>query len=67
MEAAGDRGEPKLNRDITRILAAPDLKERWTAVGIEPRPGSPEAFDKLVRDEVELLTRIARAANIKAD
>ena len=57
----------KLNRDITRILAAPDLKERWTAVGIEPRPGSPEAFDKLVRDEVELLTRIARAANIKAD
>jgi hypothetical protein len=28
---------------------------------------SPEGFDKLVSDEVELLTRVARAANIKAD
>jgi tripartite-type tricarboxylate transporter receptor subunit TctC len=57
----------KLNREITRILAEPDLKQRLTAVGIEPRPTTPEAFDRLVREEVALLTRIARASNIKAD
>jgi len=57
----------KLNREITRILAEPELKQRLTAVGIEPRPTTPEAFDRLVRDEVALLTKIARAANIKAD
>ena len=57
----------KLNREITRILAEPDLKQRWTAIGIEPRPTTPEAFDRLVREEVALLTRIARASNIKAD
>ncbi|MDQ5849486.1 MAG: tripartite tricarboxylate transporter substrate binding protein [Pseudomonadota bacterium] len=57
----------KLNRDIVRILAEPDLKQRWGAIGIEPRPNAPEAFDKLVRDDVAVFTRFARAANIKAD
>jgi tripartite-type tricarboxylate transporter receptor subunit TctC len=57
----------KLNREVTRILAEPELRQRLSAVGIEPRPSTPEAFDRLVRDEVALLTKIARAANIKAD
>jgi tripartite-type tricarboxylate transporter receptor subunit TctC len=57
----------KLNREISRILAEPDLKQRWTPIGIEPRPTTPEAFDRLVREEVALLTKIARASNIKAD
>jgi tripartite-type tricarboxylate transporter receptor subunit TctC len=57
----------KLNREITRILGESELQQRLVAVGIEPRPSSPEAFDRLVRDEVALLTRVARAANIKAD
>jgi len=57
----------KLNREITRILSEPELRQRLIAVGIEPRPSSPEGFDHLVRDEVALLTKIARAGNIKAD
>ena len=57
----------KLNREVTRILAEPDLKQRLTAVGIDPRPTTPEGFDRLVREEVALLTKIARAGNIKAD
>jgi tripartite-type tricarboxylate transporter receptor subunit TctC len=57
----------KLNREVTRILAEPELQQRLSAVGIEPRPSTPEAFDRLVRDEVALLTKVARAANIKAD
>jgi len=57
----------KLNREITRILAEPEVRERLSAVGIEPRPSTPEAFDHLVREEVALLTKVARAANIKAD
>ena len=57
----------KLNREITHILSEPELRQRLIAVGIEPRPSSPEGFDHLVRDEVALLTKIARAGNIKAD
>ncbi len=58
----------KLNRDIARTLAGPDLKQRWASIGIEPRSTvRPEAFDKLVRDEAAVFTQFARAANIRAD
>ena len=57
----------KLNREIARILSEPELKQRWTAIGIEPQPNAPEAFDRLIRDDVVLFARTARAANIRAD
>jgi len=57
----------RLNRDIGRILSDPELRQRWTAVGIDPRPTSPEAFDRLIREDVALLTKVARAANVRAD
>jgi len=57
----------KLNREISRVLSEPELKTRWSAIGMEPRPDTPEAFDRLIREDVAALTKIARAANIKAD
>ena len=57
----------KLNREISRVLSEPELKSRWAAIGIEPRPDAPEAFDRLIREDVATFTKIARAANIKAD
>jgi tripartite-type tricarboxylate transporter receptor subunit TctC len=57
----------KLNREIARILADADTRARWAPIGIEPRPGPPEEFEKLLREDVAIFTRIARAASIKAD
>jgi tripartite-type tricarboxylate transporter receptor subunit TctC len=57
----------KLNREIVRILSEPDARQRWAPIGIEPRPTTPEEFDRLVRDEVAAFSRIASAANIKVD
>jgi tripartite-type tricarboxylate transporter receptor subunit TctC len=57
----------KLNREISRVLSDPELKARWSAIGIEPRPDAPEAFDRLIRDDVAVFTRIARASGIRAD
>ena len=57
----------KLSREITRILADAETRARWSAIGIEPRPTQPAEFDDLVRREVALFGRIARAANIRAD
>ena len=57
----------KLNREIARVLSEPELKARWAAIGIEPRPDTPEAFDRLIREDAATFTRIARAANIRAD
>lgn len=57
----------KLNQEIGRILNLPDSKERWNAIGAEPVPIAPEAFDKYIVEQIALLTKLARAANIKAD
>src|SRR5882672_7944860 len=57
----------KLNREIVRILSDADVKQRWTPIGLQPRPTTPEGFDKLIRDDVATFTKIARGANIKAE
>ena len=57
----------KLNREIVRILGDHETRERFAPIGMTPRPMSPEAFDKLIRDDVAVFTRIARAANIRAE
>jgi tripartite-type tricarboxylate transporter receptor subunit TctC len=57
----------KLNREIVRILNDADTRQRFDPIGMTPRPLSPEAFDKLIRDDVAVFSKIARAAGIKAD
>ena len=57
----------RLNAEIGRILADADTKARWTPLGIEPRPTTPQAFDQLIRDDIALFTQIARSAGIKAE
>ena len=57
----------KLNREVVRILSEPELKQRWLPIGIEPRPTSPEEFDRLIRDEVVAFSKIASGAHIKVD
>ena len=54
----------RLNSEIGRILADDETKGRWGPIGMEPRPTSPEEFDRLIAAEIALYTRIARAANI---
>jgi tripartite-type tricarboxylate transporter receptor subunit TctC len=55
----------KLNAEITRILDLPDVRARWLSLGTEPIPSTPQAFDKLVADEIAALTRLARIANVQ--
>src|SRR6266849_3681146 len=57
----------KLNREIVRILSDPDAKQRWTPIGLQPQPTTPEGFDKLIRDDVATFAKIARGASIRAE
>ncbi len=57
----------KLNAEIRRILSEADVKQRWQAIGLEPKPTTPGEFDKIVADEIANFIKLARAANIKAE
>lgn len=57
----------RLNREVVRVLGETDLRTAWAAIGLEPRPTTPAAFDQMIREEVALFTRIARAREIRAE
>jgi tripartite-type tricarboxylate transporter receptor subunit TctC len=57
----------KLNGEIVRVLGAADTRAKWAAIGIEPSPTTPEEFDRVIREDTELFTRIARSAQITAN
>ena len=52
----------KLNLAVRDALAAPELRERLAAEGIEPNDLDPGGFTRFVRDEVARWGPIARAA-----
>ena len=57
----------KLNREVTRILGLPDVKDRLLALGAEPTPTTPEQFDAHVRTEIAKFRKIIQDAKIKVD
>ena len=57
----------KLNDALARALAAPDLRERFAAVGADPFTASPRDFAAMIRQDVESLARTMEAAGIKPE
>lgn len=57
----------RLNTEITTLLRADDLRERFKGFGIEPMPSSPQDFSAFVRNELGNFGAIVKRANIKAD
>lgn len=57
----------KLNRELVRILASPDMKEKLIAQGSEVTPSTPDEFAKLIVSEIGRLGKIAKAANMRVD
>ena len=56
-----------LNQEIVRILAAPEVRERFKADGSDPVGSSREQFAAVIRADIEKWTRLARASNIRLE
>jgi tripartite-type tricarboxylate transporter receptor subunit TctC len=57
----------RLNTEIKKVLALPEIKERLLAQGNEPVGSSPEAFAEFIKSESAKWARIIREKNIQAD
>jgi len=55
----------KLHAQITRILALPEIRQKMTALGVEPDPTTPAGFDKLIAEQVAEMAKLARQAGIR--
>ena len=57
----------KLNAEVKRMLGSADVQKQLVALGAEPSPMSPEAFDGLIKEEIKKFSKIIRDANIKVE
>ena len=57
----------RLNADMAKVLALPDVRAALTAQGFEVQGGTPEQFGDYIRREIAKITKIAKAANVKAE
>ena len=56
-----------LAKEVGQILGRTDIKERIANQGAIAKSSSPEAFDKLVRDEITTRKKVWQAAGVKAE
>jgi tripartite-type tricarboxylate transporter receptor subunit TctC len=57
----------RLNEGVRRVMVRSEVSERFRALGAEPGASSPEAFAKMIRDELDKWRDVARRAKLKFD
>ena len=66
------KGTPKdivdrLQREVVKALADPEVKDRYAALGLVPDGNTPEQLLALTRDQLARYTKVIRDNNIKAE
>jgi tripartite-type tricarboxylate transporter receptor subunit TctC len=55
----------RLNKEVVKALAKPDLAERLASEGAEPAANTPEQFAVFIKSEIAKWGRVAKAAAIE--
>jgi tripartite-type tricarboxylate transporter receptor subunit TctC len=67
----GPRNLPKeivarWNKEITRIVRLPEMKERMSTEGLDPYINTPDQFAKIVQADLAKWSKVVKQANLKA-
>jgi tripartite-type tricarboxylate transporter receptor subunit TctC len=57
----------KLNSEVNKVLAKPDVKESWTKQGAEPMGMTIDEFDKFLRADIVKWEKIVKLSGAKVD
>ncbi len=57
----------RLNAELNKIIAAPDMRQRMIDNGFEPVGGPPEKFGDKIRAEIAKWAPVVKAAGVKVD
>lgn len=57
----------RLNDAFRKVMARPDIRERFLATGSEPKVTSPREFGDLIRSDGERWAAVIKKANVKAE
>jgi tripartite-type tricarboxylate transporter receptor subunit TctC len=57
----------KLNIEVNKVLAKPELRDAILNLGAQPKGGTPEDFAKLIAAEVPKWADVVKASGTKAN
>jgi len=57
----------RINEEVNKVLASPEMAARFATLGIEPAKGSAKDFAAMVAADTARWSRIAKAINLKVD
>ena len=57
----------RMNEDVNKVLAMPDVQEKMEQYGAEDGGGSIEKFASFIKNEQQKWAQVAKAANVKID
>src|SRR5207244_5741827 len=57
----------KLNSEINKVIARPDVKEAWAKQGAVPMPMTPAQFDKYLRADIEKWAEVVKVSGAKVN
>src|SRR4051812_15084863 len=57
----------KLNAEVLKILAMPDVRERFLAQGVEPLGSTPDEFATHIRAQMDKWAKVVKDAGVKAE
>jgi tripartite-type tricarboxylate transporter receptor subunit TctC len=57
----------RLSREVIKALESPDLRERLSAIGVEPWPGTPEQLASLVRSETARFAKLIKSIGLRLE
>lgn len=57
----------RINADVARVLATPEVRARFRSLGMAPGGGTPAAFRALIESEVARWGPVIREANIRSE
>jgi tripartite-type tricarboxylate transporter receptor subunit TctC len=57
----------KVNADLAKVLALPEVRDKLTALGFELAPGTPAEFGDMIKRELAKVAKVVKEAGIKVD
>ena len=57
----------KLNAETARILALPDVREKFTSLGADPTPSTPDKFGSVMKSDADKWGKIIKLTGARAD
>lgn len=56
----------QISKEVARILDLPDIRERLQALSFAPASSTPEELDKILREQIEMFSKVAKDAGLRS-